>query len=271
MLRIAHVSDVHILDRRPGGPRSYQTAVRFLSLGRRLDAHRRVRSLLRALLAAKRAGAEHVVVSGDLTESGADAQFDELGGALAEAPFAPDRVTLVPGNHDAYEGGGTAWKRALEGPLAAYRGTSAGEPGAVIDLGEAALLPVDVSVPQPVTRSSGRLSPEAADAVERRARDPALRHKAVVAVQHHPPFARSLRAWDWIDGLQGGDRMLALLARHDRLHVLHGHLHAASDRGPAGGPPRVFGAPAVVDDAEDAPRVRLYEARDGALESLGLA
>ena len=33
---------------------------------------------------------------------------------------------------------------------------------------------------------------------------------------------------------------------------------------------RIFGAPAVVDDAEDAPRVRLYDLRDGALESAGL-
>jgi hypothetical protein len=49
-----------------------------------------------------------------------------------------------------------------------------------------------------------------------------------------------------------------------------------SDRGVADiagddGRARVFGAPAVVDDDEERPRVRLYDARDGAVESLGFA
>src|SRR5260370_42692242 len=98
MLRIAHVSDVHVLDRRPGGSRTYHFGVRVLSLGRRLDAQGRLKKFLRALGVAKRAGAGHVVVSGDLTESGTKAQFEELGGALADAPFSAEEVTLVPGN-----------------------------------------------------------------------------------------------------------------------------------------------------------------------------
>jgi predicted transcriptional regulator len=60
------------------------------------------------------------------------------------------------------------------------------------------------------------------------------------------------------------------LVKNPRLHVLHGHLHKAVDR-LAGNMDRsrIFGAPATVDDVH-APRVRLYDVRDGMLESAGI-
>src|SRR6478672_8144755 len=84
MLRIAHVSDVHVLETRA----SYGLDVRFLSFGRRLDAQARVRKLVAAIVRARACGAHHTVVTGDLTESGSDAQFEALAEALA--PFSED-------------------------------------------------------------------------------------------------------------------------------------------------------------------------------------
>ena len=57
--RIAHLSDVHMLDARPSRARSgYSMGHRFLSFGRPLDAVGRQRKLVHALSAARRVGRE---------------------------------------------------------------------------------------------------------------------------------------------------------------------------------------------------------------------
>jgi hypothetical protein len=62
-----------------------------------------------------------------------------------------------------------------------------------------------------------------------------------------------------------------LLEKNPHVQLLHGHVHRTLDRIIGGlGKHRVFGAPAIVDDADGRPRVRLYDAMDGFLESAGL-
>jgi 3',5'-cyclic AMP phosphodiesterase CpdA len=263
------LSDAHVLDRRPASRRAtYELGVRFVSLGRPLDADRRARNVLRALRAAEKAGADHFVISGDLTETGTPEQFDAFASILADTKIDPLRITLVPGNHDAYTSP-TAWQEAMHGPLAPYARTSASAPGHVVDLGDVFLLPVDVACHQPVTRSAGELSRDAAFDLERRFKDPLLAKAPVVVVQHHPPYRR-FGMWQWIDGLRGWAGQMGLLERFPHVHLLHGHLHRAVSRIVSVGRDRIFGASAVVDD-EDAPRVRLYEVQDGLLVSTGLA
>jgi 3',5'-cyclic AMP phosphodiesterase CpdA len=245
-------------------------AIRFVSAGRSVDADARRRRLERALAAAVEGEADHVVVSGDLTEVGTDGQFEAFAATLHGSGIPPENVTLVPGNHDAYTSG-DAWRRALDGPLRAYRETAADRDGKVVDRGDVAFLPVDVSCPQPITRSAGELTPDAAQALERRFADEGLEKKALVVVQHHPPFEHARAAWQWIDGLRGSARLMASLARHTHVQVLHGHLHKAVDRIVGLGKSRVLGAAATVEDADDAagsPSVRMYELRDGQLEAV---
>ena len=268
--RIAHLSDVHMLDPRPSRSRSgYSMRVRFLSIGRPLDAAARTRKLARGLSAAKRSGASHIVISGDLTEIGAPEEFEAFAEALHDAHLDPDTVTLVPGNHDAYTSP-DGWQKALDGPLAAFARGAATAPGKVVDRGNVCFFPLDVTRVQPVTRSAGELTDRAAEAFEKRSSDPAFAHRALVLVQHHPPFSHATGAWQWIDGLAGGARLMALLARLPNLHALHGHLHYVVDKIVNLGRARVFGAPAIVDDTDGVPRVRLYDVRDGRIESAGL-
>lgn len=279
MHRIAHLSDVHILDPRTGrsGAR-YRFATKLVSLGRSIDPRSRARKLSRALRSAKASGAEHIVISGDLTELGDQTEFEHFAQVLEDADLDAHNVTLVPGNHDAYttESG---WKKALEGPLRRFACSSAAEPGKVVDRGTVALLPIDTSCFQSVMRAGGEFSQDAARAVERRLADPALRDKALVLVLHHSPFMQHRTPMmQWVDGLRGYAQITDLLMRHPRLQVLHGHLHRLVDRvlsvasvaSPARA--RVFGAPAVCDDPDDdglvRPRIRLYDVRDGALEPL---
>jgi len=267
--RIAHLSDLHLLEPYPDGSRSYGFDVRFVSLGRKLDARERMRKVTRALEAARRAGVDHVVVSGDLTETGTARQFEAVAEVFHGSGIAPSDVTMVPGNHDAYTSPG-AWQKALEGPLRAYAPTSARGPGAVVERAGFCIMPLDVACHQPVTRSSGELSDGDAEALERRLRDPAFSRKAIVVVQHHPPHPHKVPAWQWIDGLRGWARMMKLLEEHGDVQLLHGHLHYTVNRVVVGGRDRIFGAPAVVSEKEDTIRVRLYEVRDGLLESAGL-
>ena len=264
-MRIAHLSDVHTLEPRRA---AYGWGVQFVSLGRTLDASGRLHKLERALDAAKRSGADHYVISGDLTEMGTEEQFEAFASVLVASGIDPVAVTLVPGNHDLYTEA-NAWQKALRGPLRAFAHASADAPGKVVDRGDLVLLPLDLTIYQSVARSGGHLTGDAETALAQRLDDPAFRDKALVIVQHHPPFERP-RLLQWVDGLRNATRLMDLLAKSPRCHLLHGHLHHIVDRIIGLGKHRVFGAPAVVDDKEDRARVRIYDVRNGALESVGL-
>lgn len=271
-MRIAHLSDVHMLDVLTARSTTrYRLGVKAVSLGRTIDPEGRARKLARGLQAAKAAGANHVVISGDLTELGEPREFEHFAHVLSDAHIANENITLVPGNHDAYTSR-DSWKSAMTGPLAAWSTTSAGEPGRMVDRGHVVFLPIDTSCYQSIARSGGAFSHDAADIVERRAADPGLRDKAVVLVLHHPPITSDKNPlWQWIDGLRGRSRIVDLLMKHTHVQLLHGHMHKVVDRvlGLGKARARIFGAPAIVDD-HDAPRVRLYDIKDGALESTGM-
>jgi 3',5'-cyclic AMP phosphodiesterase CpdA len=241
---------------------------RFLSFGRPLDPVGRRRKLAHALSAARRVGAHHVVISGDLTEIGTPGEFECLAESLHDSGIAPSRITLVPGNHDLYTSP-DAWRAALDGPLAAFKETSADRPGRIVECQGVRFLPVDVAYHQPVTRSSGWMSDAVFDIVHGRAADTAFADRPLVLVQHHPPFVRKTRALHWIDGLVGAARLMHLLEAFRHVWVLHGHLHYAVNRALGCGVNRILGATAVVDD-KDAPRVRLYDVQDGRLTSAGI-
>jgi 3',5'-cyclic-AMP phosphodiesterase len=230
-------------------------------MGRTNDPALRGKRLATALRAVKASGADHLVVSGDLTELGDDAEYELFGEVLADSGIDAERITLIPGNHDAYTTR-DGWERALRGPLAPWADASAraGSTAHVVDRGDAAFLPLDVTIHQSVLWSGGELRPETAARIDRLARDPALAAKPLVIVIHHPPFPKhDNAAYRFVDSLKGSPLVYELLARHPNLHLLHGHFHRALDR------ERMFGAPGVADDLDGEPRVRLYEVNGSAL------
>src|SRR4051812_48590840 len=98
MTLIAHISDLHLLEdaihERKGAS---WMRLQWLTFGKpRSPATRRLR--VRKLLdRALRAHADHLVITGDLTEDGTLAQFESLAQILTESGWPPSRVTLVPG------------------------------------------------------------------------------------------------------------------------------------------------------------------------------
>lgn len=257
MTIIAHLSDTHILeDSHEGRPLSERLGLRFLSFGRPLDAVTCHKRLSNGLTRAYARGADHVVLTGDLTEDGTQAQFERLARILDESPFSPDAITLVPGNHDAYseEHG---FLRALRGPLRAWARTS--RIGSVVELRDAVVVPVSTVMAQSVVRAAGVVSERQMKHVERVSE---RERRAVVIAQHHPPLGHAFRAANWVDGLLNRREYRALLGRCERTHVVHGHMHKETNSKLHGEIERFFGAEAVVDGKRP---LRVYEARDGLL------
>lgn len=261
-LRIAHFSDVHLVSPRE----RLRIPMRMASAGRPLDAEGiagRARRLAQAFAEAKTQRADHVIVSGDLTEYGTPAELELFAEIALASGIAPDRVTLIPGNHDRYDDAGS-FRAALAGPLRPFAANAPRLPGQLTDLGEAVIFPVDVTKHQNVIDSSGLVREDDARALASRIADEGLRAKALVLVVHHPPFRHANPAWHRINGLHRQERVLDLALRSENVHVVHGHLHRMM-ASPIGDVPRarVFGVAAVVN--ERGPRVRIFEVDGGAL------
>lgn len=169
---IAQISDVHI------GGRVHDAGERFSESIEAINAMGRQPDL--------------VLVTGDMTESGTEEQWDEFLSLLA--PLRA-RWDVVRGNHD----------RAID----AYVGHRS------IELGELHVVLLDTSSDE-FTDDDARWLDAHLGA------DPA--RPTVIAI-HQPPFETGI--W-WMDcvGLRGGDRFEAVVRRHPQvLHVMSGHVH----------------------------------------------
>ena len=258
-LRIAHFSDVHLLA--PGEP--MRIPMRMASTGRAVDPAGRARRLGEAFAEARARHADHLIISGDLTEYGTKAQFELFAEIALASGFPPEQVTLIPGNHDRYDDD-RSFSDALAGPLAPFARNAPAEPGKVVDLGEAVVIPVDVTKYQNVIDSSGLVREADGVAIARRAADSSLKKKAQILVVHHPPFRHRVAAWHRINGLHRQERVIDVMESSETMHLVHGHLHRMMSS-PVGSVPhaRVFGVAAVVN--ERGPRVRMFEVDGGVL------
>jgi 3',5'-cyclic-AMP phosphodiesterase len=265
MTVLAHISDLHLLEhdhtRRSGIER---TRLAFLSSGAPLDAHERMRAARTTLMMADRSGADHIVITGDLTEDGTQAQFEAVAEVLHDSGVSPDRITMVPGNHDGYAQGCSGFLRALEGPLANFRETCA--PGAVTVLEDAVLQPISTVVDkQWVTQAGGVLRDSDLQAITRLASDGITKRRTHVVAQHHP-FAKPSLPLRMFDGTENGAALRDLLLERNSVHVLHGHVHrdvthTLCEREHA----QVFSTSSVRDGGRV---LRMYKAEDGRLREL---
>ena len=157
-----------------------------------------------------------------------------------------------------------------QGPLAAFRATSAQEPARIVECGGVRIMPLDVARLQPVTRSAGWIEDDVLDVRPADAPPiPGSPDRPLLVVQHHPPFVRATQAWQWVDGLIGAARLMAILEAFRHLFVLHGHLHSAVNRVLGCGVARVLGATAIVDD-KDAPASASTTCATAQLQAAGL-
>jgi Icc protein len=220
---IAHVTDFHVIEENVGArARGDRFRLRLLANGRPVDPKDR-RSRVAAALELVRARApDHVVITGDLTEDGSDAQFEELAEILRASGLSPSRVTLVPGNHDAYTyPDGLA--RALAGPLAEYRETSS--LGTVVERGDYVILPVGTTMSQSFVRAAGFVGEEGRRQLDRGLRHAEAKRMPAIVAMHHPPAREGRNLLAWFDELLDAKEVTRVLSPHHAARVLHGHLH----------------------------------------------
>ncbi|MGU3536787.1 metallophosphoesterase family protein [Methylobacterium sp. A54F] len=228
MYRLAHLTDPHV------GPLA-RPRLRQL-LGKRATGYanwRRGRSrshdmaVLAALVAdLKEQGPDHVACTGDLCNIGLPSEW-ETARTFLEELGPPDRVSFVPGNHDAYVRG------SLEGLLAACGPWTAGDDGRsglfpyLRRRGPVALVGLSTAIPTKPFVASGRLGPEQIAAAEALLRalagegEPPCR----VVMIHHPPQPGGAAPGR---ELKDAEAFTEMLGRVGAELVLHGHNHVAS-------------------------------------------
>jgi 3',5'-cyclic AMP phosphodiesterase CpdA len=221
---LAHLSDPHLAPLPK--PRLIELAGKrafgYVNWARNRHKYQR-REVLDALVADLRAQTpDHIAVTGDLVNLALQAEFAP---ALAwlEGVGPPDRVTAIPGNHDAYV---RATRHRFGETFAPYL---AGDDGniaafpAVRRRGPVALISLSTAVPTPPLMATGTLGRDQlaalAGVLERLAAEDVFR----VLLVHHP-----LRSKSRHKRLTDSADLLALLGRYGVELILHGHDHVHS-------------------------------------------
>ncbi|MCW0210949.1 MAG: metallophosphoesterase [Achromobacter sp.] len=227
--RFAHVSDAH-LPLPPGRLGGLSTFANKRSLG--LLSWRRKRhaihrpEILAALLADVAGHApDHVVVTGDLTNIALPDEF-ERARAWLERVGPPDRVSVVPGNHDAtvrvpWEAGLGRWQPWMSGDTPDEGTPDEGFPFVRVR-GPVAFVGVSTAVPTPPLLATGRVGAAQADRLEAVLADLGRRGLFRVVLMHHAPL---LVGRSWRKALSDRRRVQDAFARAGAELVLHGHHH----------------------------------------------
>lgn len=230
------------------------------ALARRRAVHRPevLRATLDALLAHR---PDHLVVTGDLSTVGSEAEMRAFRAILEEASLGPDRVTVIPGNHDAYV---PAVVRAgtFERVFGAY--CTDDRPPAACDAplrtwprvrfrGPVALVACSSARPSGPLLAFGSLGSGQRARLDAILADPELAEHVRIVALHHPVQPG---AGHWHNRLTDAAAVRSLLGARGASLVLHGHLHRflrASLPGPDQ-PIPVVGAPSASAALRDAGR-----------------
>jgi 3',5'-cyclic AMP phosphodiesterase CpdA len=228
-LTLAHLSDVHLGPIRGFTPR-YWTPKRLSGYWnwrsrRRFLYQKSVLDRLVADMQAQRP--DHIVVTGDLVNIGLPQEHvDAL--TWLESLGPPERVTVIPGNHDIYarqrDPGIRRWA-AYMGPNSNASLAGAAPAAAfpfVRRLHDIALIGLNSAIPTPPLIAAGLAGPEQLAELARlldRARRAGLFRLLLI---HHPPLPGQASRRR---GLKDAAALQSVLYRHGAELVIHGHNH----------------------------------------------
>jgi 3',5'-cyclic AMP phosphodiesterase CpdA len=226
MIRVVHLSDPHHLD--------FSSATPWEFFGKRLAGGLNVAinrsrkhdpALYETLLGKLPAEhADEVVITGDFTNLALTSEF-----ALARrwadrvaAIVGPERLSVIPGNHDAYTEDAVR-ERRFERAFAPflYGADTAGYPYVKLTP-ELAILGLSTAVPTPFPRASGRLGPDQLARLEEALSREDVRARFRVVLIHHPPVP--VKGGE-IRQLEDRAAFAAVIARTGAGLILHGHDH----------------------------------------------
>jgi 3',5'-cyclic AMP phosphodiesterase CpdA len=284
VLRIAHVSDLHVLA--PSGFEWHRIVFNKRVTGYANLVMKRARSYRRdyllAVLSAAARSADQLVVTGDITNLSLESEYEEAIRLLKDAARGAE-VTVVPGNHDIYL---PSIRRQRRFPHHFGELTRSDLPALALDLpagrfpcvklrGPAAIVGLTSAVPRPPFVSAGIVGRVQLGALQQVLRHPEVLRRTPVLLVHHCPFDSRLRIEQLRSGLVDARALRATLQPLARGLVLYGHLHVrrrARLTTAAGYLDVVCATAAALDHPDDDIRAgfNLYElADDGRIASIG--
>ena len=252
-ITIAHLTDVHLGPIAGFTPRHWnlKRALGYANWvrNRRSAYHRTALDRIVADLAAQ--APDHIAVTGDLTNIGLPQEHIN---ALAwlESVGSPQRVSVIPGNHDIYsrlgaDPGSARWAAYMASDVPGAAHASHGEAFPFVRMvGPVALIGLNSAVPTRPLVASGRLGTRqllhVAAVLERLARAGVFR----LVLIHHPPLPGQAKRYR---DLEDAAALETVLAGHGAELVIHGHNHHNMLAGCATGTGRgipVVGAPSAA-------------------------
>lgn len=239
---------------------------------RRGRVHRR--EYLLTVLSAAAAQADHLVVTGDITNLALEHEYDEARALLDEAARRTE-VTVVPGNHDIYL---PSTHRDRRFPHHFDRFLQSDLPELAQDLPAGrfpcvklrrgvAIIGLSSGVPRPPFVAAGCLGHAQLEAFETVLAHPEVQQRMPIVLIHHPPLDTRSRLVQLRDGLVDAAACRGVLARLARGVVLFGHIHTrvrCGFRTPSGTLDVIAASGAALDHPDWSVRAgfNLYEIQD---------
>lgn len=251
-MRLVHLSDPHLTSLRQFPPHAFWGKRGLSYLSWRLKrSHSLTRATLEQLTDAVRGErAAQVLVTGDLAQLGQPAEI-RAGADWLPTLGPPERVLLVPGNHDLFAA--DSWPAAAEHwhPYLHLDAAAGAAPAAAAypvrrEVGGTELIGMCSARPTPVSLATGHLGEAQLTRLAAMLR--AARGRFRCLLLHHPPLPGLIGRRKALDDAAD---LAAVLKSEGVELVLHGHLHrnAAARLGYA----RIFGTAAAASGSSRAP------------------
>jgi 3',5'-cyclic AMP phosphodiesterase CpdA len=249
MFTLAHLSDPHLSMARPKLTQLMgKRAVGYFNWRARRSIHHSADFLGTLVRDMQNRGFDHLAVTGDLVNLGLP---DEYGVArrFLESLGPGDRVSMVPGNHDAYVRGTALlhldlWKEYITGDAADAKSHISGSAFPFLRRrGELAIIGLSTAIPTAPFLATGRLGKPQLHELERLLRLTKEEGRFRVVLIHHPPVGRHSPH----EVLTDAKAFREIVARAGAELVLHGHKHKALLHDIAGpdGSVKVVGVPSA--------------------------
>ncbi len=224
MFTLAHLSDPHLPmpEARPGQLLNKRATGYFNWWRNRHRIH--VPQALAGIVAdIKARRPDHIALTGDLVNVSLPQEFERAARWLTDFS-GPDRITVIPGNHDVYVK--TDWADSL-GRWGAYIASDGAPPAAGFDVfptvrrrGEVALVGLSSGVVKPPLLATGEVGEAQLARAEKILGELGRQGLCRVVMIHHPPLPESRFKW-----LTDRAAFRAMVRRAGCELVLHGHNH----------------------------------------------
>jgi 3',5'-cyclic AMP phosphodiesterase CpdA len=232
-MRLVHLTDPHL---------SSLDGVAFPELlGKRLSGYlswRKNRSrhhlptvLGRLVAAVKAENPDQVLLTGDLVQIGLETEIRQAADWL-KTLAAPEKVMLVPGNHDVYAAGSAALVSRLW-PDYLFQTAAPAQDGGLTDrypvvhrLGKIDLIGLSTACVTPVFMATGSLGRDQLDRLEALLQNSAVEGRLVVLLIHHPPLPGLCSRRK---ALTDDSALAGVLGTNPPALVVYGHLHRNSE------------------------------------------